>query len=154
VSEFFTAGEMAEHRADAESLMQETGTAYRPTGRSAQDPETGREAPIFDDVTGTDARCKIQGTSVIGRDTQFRTVDVGGQQLLVLEGGLHRPWDSVLMQPGDEWQISTTGPYSDPSLIGRRYRIVPAVNPGSAVPGSAKSFATARRYDVVELPPA
>lgn len=142
---------LARGRAMAESLMTDTGTAYRPTGRSAQDPDTGRELPVFDTLE-SDGVCKIQGTSAIGRDAQFRTVSIGGQELPVMQAGLHRPFSSVPMQPGDEWLITEAGPYSDPSLASRRYRVVPAVNPGSNVNGPAKSFATARRYDVVELP--
>lgn len=138
-------------RADAESLMTDTGSAYRPTGRSTQDPVSGDENPLFDTIE-TGGCCKIQGTSVVGRDPQARTVNVGGLELPVIEAGLHRPWDSEPMRPGDEWLITEAGPSSDPSLSGRRYRLVPAVNAPSGVLGQAKSFATARRYDVIELP--
>lgn len=67
---------------------------------------------------------------------------VGGVTRPVLEGGLAIPISSPLPSVGWEYQVTATGD-ADPALLGRRFHV-------TSVP--AKSFATARRLDVVEVP--
>lgn len=86
---------------------------------------------------------KIAGPSAQSRDTNTRTVSVGGVERPVVEGGLHVPISAPLPAIGWEFLCTAVGPNSDPALVGRRWRVVD-------VP--AKSFATARRLDVVEVP--
>lgn len=84
---------------------------------------------------------KVAGRSRQG-DTNTRTEEVGGVQRPVIEGGLHIPLDAPLPAIGWELVCDAVGPSSDPSLVGRRWRVID-------VP--AKSFATARRLDIVEV---
>lgn len=135
-------------QAAAESRMTLTLTAYSPTGRSAQNPVTGLEEPEF--VTEGTTPGEVQSPSAQGGDTPTRYVDVGGVQRPVLIAGLRIPVSADLPNAGAphvaggawEYVVSALGPYDDPALMGRRYRVV-------EVP--AKSFATARRLDVVEV---
>lgn len=85
---------------------------------------------------------KLSGRSQQG-DTNTRTVTVGGIERPVVDGGLHIPLASSLPEIGWEYVCTAVGPSSDPALLGRRWRVVD-------VP--AKSHATARRLDVVEVP--
>ena len=84
---------------------------------------------------------KFAGAS---RDSDARTryVVVGGVERPVLVGGLHIPIDAPLPAIGWEYVLAATGPATDRALLGRRFRVV-------GVP--AKSYATARRLDVVEV---
>lgn len=84
---------------------------------------------------------RVSGRSREG-DTNTRTVTVGGVERPVVEGGLHIPLSVPLPAIGWEFECVAVGPHSDASLVGRRWRVVD-------VP--AKSFATARRLDVVEV---
>lgn len=92
---------------------------------------------VEQDVT----RGKVSGRSR-DSDTNTRTVTIGGVERVVAEGGLHLPLDAELPAIGWEYVCTAVGPSSDPSLLGRRWRVVD-------VP--AKSYATARRLDVVEV---
>lgn len=92
---------------------------------------------------------KVSGRSREG-DTNTRTATIGGVERPVIEGGLHIPIgaflnsnDELMIQPGWEFTCTAVGPHSDPSLLGRSWRVVD-------IP--AKSYATARRLDVVEVP--
>lgn len=89
-----------------------------------------------------DTSGKIAGRSRDG-DTNTRTVNVGGLERPVVEGGLHIPLGAPLPAIGWEYVCTATGPASDPALLRRRWRVID-------VP--AKSYATARRLDVVEVP--
>jgi len=86
---------------------------------------------------------KVAGRSRQG-DTNTRTETVGDVQRPVMEGGLHIPLSAPLPAIGWEFECTAVGPSSDPSLLGRRWRVVD-------VP--AKSYATARRLDVVDVTP-
>ena len=134
---------LPELQAAAESLMQDTFTAYAYewTKVDGLDEQTW--------VEKYETPGKVAGRSRQG-DTNTRTETVGGVERLVVEGGLHIPLsagvfidgDWVTALPGWEFQCTAVGPSSDPSLLGRRWRVVD-------VP--AKSYATARRLDVVEV---
>jgi hypothetical protein len=85
---------------------------------------------------------KVSGRSRQG-DTNTRTVSIGGVERPVFEGGLHIPLSADLPAIGWEYVCTAVGAASDPALLGRTWRVVD-------VP--AKSYATARRLDVVEIP--
>jgi hypothetical protein len=87
-------------------------------------------------------RGRVSGRSRDG-DTNTRTVDIGGSERPVLEGGLHIPITAGLPAIGWEFECTAVGAGTDPTLLGRRWHVV-------EVP--AKSHATARRLDVVEVP--
>lgn len=115
------------------------------------DEFTAYGAPTWAKVAGLDAETRPEQYVTAGRvsgrsregDTNTRTVTVGGVESPVVEGGLHIPLSAGLPAIGWEFVCTATGPASDPALAGRRWRVVD-------VP--AKSYATARRLDVVEIP--
>lgn len=84
---------------------------------------------------------KVQGT--IRADTTTRMVRVGGTERPVLEAGVHIPLVGLVPSVGWEGVVTACGTFDDPALLDRCYRVV-------EVP--AKSYATARRLDVVEVP--
>lgn len=130
--EHLTAG-----RTMAESLMADTFTAFEPT--AATTGPDGLKVAAFIDRGATPG--KVQSPSRQG-DTQTRYVSVGHIERPILAGGLHIPISATLPSPGWEYECTAVGAASDPSLLGRRWRVV-------EVP--AKSYATARRLDVVEV---
>lgn len=139
----FTAAEMAEHQADAEADMLDTFAAFAPgpPGRNADGYSIDTWLP-----RGTTAG-KTQGPSR-GRDTEARTVRVGGADLTVIQGGLHLPVSAflgdtgLLLEPGWQLQCTRIGPATDPAQLGRRWHVV-------EVPTKARL--SARRLDVVEV---
>jgi len=91
---------------------------------------------------------KVQGGSQSTSDTATRYVKVGGVERPVLAAGLHIPISAVVPKAGDrgvgwEYECTAVTDPADQALVGRRYLVV-------NVP--AKTYATARRLDVVEEP--
>lgn len=122
--------------------MADTFTAHSPNDTTVVN---GFEVPAYASQ-GTTAG-KIAGTSVQTTDTATRTMTVGGMQLPVVEGGLHIPVSATMPAVGEygtgwEYELTTLGPLTDPSLLNSRWLVVSA---------PAKSYATARRLDVVRL---
>lgn len=124
--------------------------AYSPTGETTTD-EHGYDVPEYAFEGETPG--KVQSGSQAGSDGATKYVNVGGVERPVIEGGLHIPLDRFLFngllivaseQRGQAWEfeVVAVGPADDPALLGRRYMVV-------SVP--AKSYATARRLDVVEV---
>lgn len=92
---------------------------------------------------------KVQARSRMGGDTMTQYVKVDAVELPVLKGALHIPVRAMLTSTGAlrvaiDWEcvVVDLGPYDDTALLGCRYRVVD-------VP--AKSHATARRLDVVDV---
>jgi hypothetical protein len=85
---------------------------------------------------------KLQGSTA--RDAVTRSVSVGDVERPVVDEGLHIPLSAPLPSIGWQYEVTAVGPSDDPALLGRRFQVV-------SVP--AKSFATARRLDVVEVTP-
>lgn len=143
-------GALPEMRAHAESLMTLTLEAQQP-GQVTDD--AGRLVPGYVPV-GAPVIGKIQGSSAAARDTYTRTVKIGGVDRPVLQAGLHIPigefiTDGVLQIVASDnqavaWRFKVTAGScaDDASMVGRIYQVV-------SVP--AKSYATARRLDVVEV---
>lgn len=133
---------LPELRQQAESLMTEVFAVYEPGGTSVVD---GLHVSGFTPKGSTFG--KLQGGSASTKDPADRYIRIGGVDRPILFGGLHIPIDAtvpVAGEPGTGWEYEVTqvGCNSDPSLLGRRYVVV-------SVP--AKSYATARRLDVVEV---
>lgn len=122
----------------AESLMTLTLAAYSPGGMTVVD---NLEVPGFN-AEGT-TRGKIQGSSASQSQPYTRTEVIGAVERPVMEGGLHIPISATVPERKWEYQVTAVGPNDDPALLGRRYWV-------ASVP--AKSFSTARRLDVVEVP--
>jgi len=85
----------------------------------------------------------MSGQSQQSQDPYTREVTVAGVARPVLQGGLSIPVGATMPAVGWEYQVTAVGASDDPQLKGRRFHVV-------SVP--AKSFATARRLDVVEVP--
>lgn len=129
-------------RTAAERLMSDTFEAFAPGGRTVVD---GREVLGFTSHGKTSG--KVQGGSSATADPATDYVEVGDTRKPVFLGGLHIPISAPVPTAGDagvgwEYVCTAVGDLSDLSLLGRRYRVV-------NVP--AKSYATARRLDVVEV---
>ena len=127
----------------AESLMTLTLTAYSPNGTTTDGD--GFEVPAFTNEGSTSG--KVQGGSLADADTNTRFVRIGEVDRPILEAGLHVPISATVPTPGArgagwEYLVTAVGSLDDPALLGRRYLVV-------GVP--TKSFATARRLDVVEV---
>lgn len=129
--------------------MADTFTAYSP---GAPTTVNGFEVPGYTSQGTTPG--KVQGPSAQSSDTATRTVTVGGVELPVVEGGLHIPiekfidptTDELLIKAGEYgvgWEFVCTATSGvDRSLLNSRWLVVNA---------PAKSYATARRLDVVRL---
>lgn len=124
-------------RAEAEGRMTDTFTAYAYTSAKVDGLDTETWVAQYD-TPGRVASRSREG------DTNTRTVTIGDVERPVVEGGLHIPLSAAFPAIGWEFACSAVGPTSDPALVGRRWRVVD-------VP--AKSAATARRLDVVEIDP-
>lgn len=122
--------------------MADTFTTYSPSGTPTVN---GFEVPAYTSHGTTPG--KVQGSSAQTSDTATRTVKVGGVELPVVEGGLHIPIGSPVPVAGEygtgwEYVLTTPGSSTDPALLNSRWLVVNA---------PAKSYATARRLDVVRL---
>lgn len=127
-------------RAEADATFTDTFTAHAPDPDNPTTDADGFEVPGWTNEGSTSG--KVSGRSRES-DTNTRTVDVGGVERPVVDGGLHIPLSATIPAIGWEFVCTAVGPVTDPALVGRRWRVVD-------VP--AKSHATARRLDVVEVP--
>jgi hypothetical protein len=123
--------------------MPDTFAAYSPNGVTAD--ADGMETPAFASQGSTIG--KTQSASSQSRDTNTRTVKVGGVDRTVVEGGLHIPIGSPrpaggLRGVGWEYVCTAVGPESA-SRVGQRWLVVNS---------PTKTHMTARRLDVVEVP--
>lgn len=123
--------------------MSLTLTAYSPNGTTTD----GNGYQVLNFSSQGTTVGKIQGTQA-GKDTPTRYLRIGGVNRPVLEGALHLSFGATLPIAGEqrgtgwEYVVTAIGPNDDDALLGRRYLVV-------GVP--AKSKATARRLDVVEV---
>lgn len=122
-------------RAEAEALMTDTITIRRATGATTRDPSTGSTVPTYADVLTS--KCKVQARSL-----QALTADAGGRTATTVRLELHLPVSAAAVQTGDVAEVTAVGALSDVQLLGRKFTIAAPV---------AKSFATARRYEVEEV---
>ncbi len=122
-----------------------TVTPHEPDGYDTTGPG-GSNVPKF--IDHPPHKAKVQaGSQTQGVDTGTRYEVIGTVSRPVLTGGLHIPVSAPCPTgglPGRGWEYVVTSAPSpnDPALLNRRYRVVNA---------PAKSFATARRLDVVEV---
>lgn len=141
---------LCELRAEAESMMTLTVQAYQPGIIT-----DGEGIKVPGPVPFGDPCCaKAQGGSAATRDPGTDYVTIGGVERPVLIGGLHLPVGAYVVNGrlqivasradgvGWEFKVLGVGSKDDPGLLNRRYKVI-------NVP--AKSRATARRLDVVEL---
>lgn len=120
--------------AQAESLMLDSGRAFRRSGEPAYDPE--EQASTVPEVELFASRCKVKPP-----DTQDRTIEVAGRTAVVVDAVLHLPVSTEPLTAGDEWLVEAVDPLSA-ARAGRRYRVLGPVE---------RTWATARRYQVEEV---
>lgn len=115
--------------------MTDTVTVRYPTGATTTDPNTGTETPTY--AVRLTSKCKVQA-----RNLAARAEEVGGRTATTVTVELHLPVSAGVVKVGDVCEITAVGALSDTHLLGRKFRVVAPV---------AKSFATARRFDVEEV---
>lgn len=124
---------LVEGRRDAESLMVDTCRVERP-GKAVPDGRGGTTRPM---TLLYEGKCKAQ------RPPQsFETTpEAGGHEFSVQSAQIHLPVGAVDARVNDVITVTTS--VHDPHLAGRTFRV-------SSPP--AKSFASADRLGVVEIP--
>lgn len=133
-----SAAELEELRADETASMLDTCLVRRPTGRTVQNEDTGREENIYETVVSA-SPCSVRNP---GASPTVRTVEIGGAVHPVIESGVKLPITDDPIRYGDEVVVTAPGPSSDPALADAVFRIVGFV---------AGSWTTARRLDVIRL---
>lgn len=125
-------------RAEAESLMVDSGTAKRPTGGYVYDPSAndgdGGDVLATDDLF--DSRCKIQTRNLVAREEE-----VGARTSVTVRTELHLPAGTDPLVAGDVWELTAVHALSL-GVVGQRLRVIAPV---------AGSLKTARRYEVEEV---
>ena len=131
------ARELPRLRELAESLMTDTvEVSYiDPNTEPTTDPDTGSD--VYAPTVRFSSKCKVQA-----RNLQARQEEVGGRTATTVSVELHLPISAAAVEVGDLCEITAVGALSDAHLLGRVFRVVAPV---------AKSFATARRFDVEEV---
>lgn len=135
-----TADDMDELREIEEAQMLDTLDFRRVTGRSEPDPESWRETPTTEPLFTTPGT--VVGVS--GGDAQVRTITVGGVERTVIRSGIKIPTSAPPLPAGAVVEVMATaiGPHTDPGVLNKVYRVVGY---------GGTSWATARRFDVVEM---
>ena len=128
-------------RAAAESLMTDRFDIMRPTGAMSVDPETGAS------VTGQTRVAQTIGKVQTAGGIASQVVTASGDSSNV--GGNVPVWSLYLHFPVTltglrEKDVAVCTDSDDPDLVGRRFRLVNMQ--------SEKSHATARRWNVQEMP--
>lgn len=126
-------------RTAAQAQMLDTCDVKRPTGHMTQDETTGREIPEYETLYSSP--CKV-ASRVSKGDTLARYVTIGGVERPVIDGGIHLPMSALDIGISYVITLTALGPVTDPRLLGQSFRV-------ESVP--SKSYATARRLDVVEV---
>lgn len=122
---------LPELRAHAESLMLDTGVAYRATGMKVYDPKEQAEVDEVLELFTSKARTQ-------DRNPYPTAQDVGGRIAVTVIEELHLPADTAPLETGDMWEVTATHPTSLAS-VGDLWRV--------RAP-SGKTLNTARRYQV------
>lgn len=119
----------------AERQMLDSGTAKRPTGGYAYDPDanggTGGDVEATSDLFSS--ACKIQNRNLVAREAE-----VGDRTAVTVRTELHLPIDSAPLARRDVWEITAVHERSV-ATVGERFRVIAPVD------GTLK---TARRYEV------
>jgi hypothetical protein len=123
--------ELPSLRAEAESLMLDTGQAKRPTGGLAYDPGTQTEGPSYTNLDS--GPCKLQSSGL-----SAAVEEVGDRTATLVRYELHRPVSSTPLAVGDIWEFTSVDDLSS-AVVGERFRVVAPFE---------KTLATARRYQV------
>ena len=128
-------------RSQAERLMTDQFTIQRYTGRNVTDPDTGVD--VSEMTLVAESKGKVQTSGGIAS----QVVTASGDSSNV--GGNVPVWSLYLHFPASltglrEKDVAVCTASADPDLVGRRFRLVNLQ--------SEKSHATARRWNVQEMP--
>jgi len=136
-----SSGFMLRARAMAESLMTDSFTIRRSTGSVDVDPDTGVSTPVTVEVWS--GHGKVQTSGGIASQVVSASGDssnVGGN-VPTWSLYLHLPMTATGLRVKD---VAVCTASSDPDLVGKRLRLVNLQ--------SEKTYATARRWNVQEIP--
>ena len=123
-------------RTRAEAMMQDLFTAYAYEWVKVDGLDKQQWVQQGDPVRG-----KLPSSRSGSDATSARTVTLGGVERPIIEGGLHLPW-SASPKVGWEYVLTTPGPLTHPSAVGRRFRVIEA---------PLSDHMTAWRLNVVEV---
>lgn len=123
-------------RAAAEARMLDTCEIRYPTGVTAQDPNTGSEAPVYATRFSTSCRVKV------GQGLAVQDAEAGGRTVVTVRRELHIPVNSAAVHPLDIAVMTSVHATSDPTLAGATLKL------DGPTPGSQT---TARRLQVSEV---
>lgn len=90
-------------RAAAEARMTSRCTIRRKTGEMAQDEDTGREYPVWED-TYTALPCRLGGS--ISGPEQTRTITVPGGEIQTARRAVHFPASTTNLRDGDLIEVT------------------------------------------------
>ena len=121
----------------ANASMTSVATVRRPTGRSAQDEQTGRTQPSYDDLF--DTPCKVRSGALGTLIPSARERPDAGREVTEIRPNIAVPWDCPEIKPNDVMRIDSIGDYSDPNLLGKAFRVVAPI---------PTDYSTARRFAV------
>lgn len=137
----FSKGFIERMRRSAESMMTDQFTIQRFTGRNVTDPDTGVDVPEMKQVAESQGKVQTSG----GIASQVVTASGDSSNV----GGNVPVWSLYLHFPASltglrEKDVAVCTASDDPDLVGRKFRLVNLQ--------SEKSHATARRWNVQEMP--
>lgn len=124
-------------RTAAESLMRDECSVTYLYGDPVKDPETGKETR--QSATRLTSKCKVQVSNV---SLSVRDTSAGGTLTAVARAEIHLPYYTQGVQPGDLITITSIGPETPQSVLGRKFRVA-GYNP--------KSYATALKLQVEDV---
>lgn len=125
-------------RQAAEEAFTDVASFKRLTGRTAVDPVTLREEPVYVHLFTT--KCKIRIGAVGTLVPVAAELDEGGREITTLRSVMHLPMNAPPLLPNDIAEMSGAG--LDTQISGRTYRVVAPI---------VQTYATARRFSVEEV---
>lgn len=130
---------LTEARALAVDLMRDYGVFRSPNGVDVLNDDGIEERGYTDEFY---TRCKITGVTRQRLDPSSVLVEEGGVKRPYVAAGLAIPSGSPRVKFGWVFEVLDVGPYSDPRIVGRKYKVHN---------DPASSLVTARRIDIEEL---
>lgn len=128
-------------KAETEGRMLTTVAIQYDTGRTAPDPSTFTESPIYATAFSTPARIKTQTQAIVDREVGGRTASETTRELHIPVGSVD-PWADARSSRGVYALVTAIDPTDDPTLLGARLTL------SGPAPGSQT---TARRLKVTEV---
>lgn len=133
-----TSALMAGRKMAEEAMIDTCRVSY--LGTPVLDEDTGQVTPA--ETVRFTSRCKLSVGSLGSLIPTSRERRAGGREVTELRLILYLPMDAPPVHPNDIVEIIEIGDPSDPSLLGRRVRVVAPVG---------QTFSTQRRFSVEEV---